>query len=80
MPTPPAAADLTPRQARLLDALRAYIDQHGYPPTIRELGPLAGFRSKGGVVYQLERLAEKGAIRRDPAVPRALVVLDRDTP
>jgi repressor LexA len=75
MPTAP----LTRRQARILDALRAYIAERGYPPTLRELAPLAGLRSKDAVVYQLGQLADKGAIRRDPATPRGIVVLDETT-
>lgn len=77
--TAPAPPALTRRQARMLAALRAYIADHGYPPTIRELGPLVGLRSKGAVVYQLEQLADKGVIRRDVATPRAIVILDETT-
>jgi repressor LexA len=71
-----AAPGLTRRQLRMLTALRAYITEHGYAPTVRELGPLVGLRSKGGVVYQLGQLADKGAIRRDPSTSRGIVLLD----
>jgi repressor LexA len=71
-PTLPA---LTPVQARVLAAVRSYITDRGYAPTVREICAATGLSSKSGVVYQLSRLAEKGYIRRDPETPRAIVIL-----
>lgn len=55
---------LTDRQQRVLDAIRQWIRQHGYPPTIRELGRELGIKSLRGVTTHLETLTKKGAITR----------------
>ncbi|MFZ4064510.1 MAG: repressor LexA, partial [Candidatus Nanopelagicaceae bacterium] len=44
---------LTPRQAKILDAIRTAIETNGYPPTMREIGQAAGLASPASVSYQL---------------------------
>ena len=67
---------LTPRQQKILDAIRTEIEQKGYPPINapnRRYGgsciPLVGDAPAG-------RLEKMGYIRRDPKLPRAIEVLD----
>jgi repressor LexA len=48
----------------VLDALRAHVDQHGYAPSIRELGAALGGRSNSIVSYWLDKLERQGHIRR----------------
>ena len=69
-------SSLTPRQRAVLDAIRAHLTDHGYPPTIREIADVVGLASPASVRHQLGQLQRKGYLRRDPARPRALVVLD----
>lgn len=65
-----ALADgLTGTQRRVLDAIRDHIASHGYPPTLREIGAVAG-RSTSTVGYQVGRLEALGRVRRDPRRPR----------
>lgn len=71
---PPDATGLTPRQQRILTALRDAIEQRGYPPSIREIGDLVGLASSSSVAHQLRVLEAKGFIKRDPNRPRALEV------
>ena len=67
---------LSPRQRAVLDAIRAHVTEHGYPPTVREIATAVGFRSSNSADYQLRQLQRLGYLRRDPLRPRALVVLD----
>jgi repressor LexA len=67
---------LTSRQRRILNAVRDYYQEHGYPPSLREIATLAGLSSPSSVQYQLGELERMGWIRRHPNRPRALIVLD----
>ena len=55
-----AGNDLTPRQRRILEFLREWADQHGYPPSVREIGEAVGLVSPSSVAYQLKALERKG--------------------
>jgi repressor LexA len=66
---------LTPRQTKILLAIKEAMEANGYPPSMREIGEAAGLSSPSSVKYQLEALEEKGWIRRDPSRGRALEVL-----
>ena len=64
--------DLTDRQQAVLDCLRSYAAEHGYPPTVREIGALLGLASSSTVHSHLAALERAGIIERDPTKPRAL--------
>lgn len=66
------AGDLTARQRAILEVIHAHVADHGYPPSVREIGEAVGLRSSSSVHHQLETLEEKGYLRRDPTKPRAL--------
>ncbi|MEV0270766.1 MAG: transcriptional repressor LexA [Hamadaea sp.] len=66
--------ELTARQRRILDTIRAWMEQKGYPPTVREIGDAVGLVSPSSVAYQLKELERKGYLRRDPHRPRAVDV------
>lgn len=66
---------LTARQKKILEAISEAIDEHGYPPSMREIGDLVGLASLSSVTHQLTRLEEMGYIRRDPKRPRAIEIL-----
>ena len=67
-------ADLTARQRRILEFIRGWVERHGYPPSVREIGEAVGLVSPSSVAYQLKALETKGFIRRDPNRPRAVDV------
>ena len=55
---------ITERQKRVVDAVKHWIREHGYPPTIRELGRHLGIKSLRGVTTHLDALAKKGYLQR----------------
>ncbi len=65
---------LTARQRRILEVIKAAVDDRGYPPSIREVGDAVGLASSSSVAHQLKVLEVKGFIRRDPHRPRAIEV------
>jgi repressor LexA len=69
-----AESDLSSRQRRILVVIREWVEQYGYPPTVREIGDAVGLVSPSSVAYQLKELERKGFLRRDPARPRAVDV------
>jgi repressor LexA len=71
---PPDATGLTPRQTKVLVAIKDSIEQRGYPPSMREIGEKVGLTSSSSVAHQLRVLEEKGFLKRDPNRPRALEV------
>src|SRR5256885_5803585 len=64
--------ELTGRQQEIWDFLVGYVDRHGYPPTVREIGSAVGLASPSTVHAHLANLERAGLLRRDPPDPRAL--------
>jgi repressor LexA len=63
---------LTGRQQEIWKFLTDYVDEHGYPPTVREIGEAVGLASPSTVHAHLANLERAGLIKRDPTKPRAL--------
>ncbi|MCL5102628.1 MAG: transcriptional repressor LexA [Armatimonadetes bacterium] len=61
------AKGLTARQREMLDAIRNFVMERGYSPSIRDLGPLLGISSLRGVTIHLDALEKKGWITRERA-------------
>ena len=57
---------LTPRQQQIWDFVVDYVDTHGYPPTVREIGDAVGLASPSTVHAHLANLERAGLLRRDP--------------
>ena len=68
--------DLSSRQQEILAYVNAHVDEHGYPPTVREIGQAVGLTSPSTVHAHLEKLERAGLIRRDATKPRALEVIE----
>ena len=68
---------LTKRQESILAFITRYVNQHGYPPSIREIGPAFGIKSLRGVTIHLDALERKGYIRRE-STSRSIQVLASD--
>src|SRR4249919_3537788 len=66
------AGMLTPRQQQIWDFLVEYVDRHGYPPTVREIGEAVGLASPSTVHAHLANLERAGLLKRDPTKPRAI--------
>ncbi|MDR0285109.1 MAG: transcriptional repressor LexA [Propionibacteriaceae bacterium] len=75
LPDGPAGADgLTLRQRRILEFVMTSTQQRGYPPTVREIGAAVGLTSPSSVAHQLRNLENRGYLRRNPNLPRALEI------
>src|SRR5215211_646597 len=68
---------LTQRQQEIWNFLVEYVDGHGYPPTVREIGERVGLASPSTVHAHLANLERAGLLRRDPTKPRALELIGR---
>ena len=68
---------LTPRQQEIWQFLAEYVDEHGYPPTVREIGDAVGLASPSTVHAHLANLERAGLLRRDPTKPRAIELIGR---
>jgi repressor LexA len=69
--------DLTKRQQEIFDFIKRYSAKYGYPPTVRDIGKAVGLASSSTVHAHLSNLEKIGLLRRDPAKPRAIELLDR---
>jgi repressor LexA len=67
--------NLTKRQQEIFDYIKRYGSQHGYPPTVRDIGKAIGLTSSSTVHAHLANLEKLGLVKRDPTKPRALEVL-----
>jgi repressor LexA len=67
--------NLTKRQQEIFDYVREYAGQHGYPPTVRDIGKAIGLTSSSTVHTHLANLEKLGLLKRDPTKPRAIEVL-----
>jgi repressor LexA len=66
----------TEKQHRILDVIRSFTAEMGYPPSVREIGERVGLSSSSTVQSHLKTLERRGLLRRDPTKPRALVPAD----
>src|SRR5215210_2195839 len=67
--------NLTKRQQEIFDYVKRYGSEHGYPPTVRDIGKAIGLTSSSTVHAHLANLEKVGLLRRDPSKPRAIEVL-----
>jgi repressor LexA len=65
---------LTERQRDILMMINDHVNEHGYPPSVREIGDAVGLKSTSSVHAHLETLEDRGYLRRDPAKPRAMEI------
>ena len=67
---------LKDREERILKYMMAEINKKGYPPTVREMCNSLGIKSISTAHKDISNLEKKGYIRKDPAKPRAIEILD----
>lgn len=72
-----AKGKLSDRQRNMLDFIQRYSRDHGYPPSIREIGEAVGISSTSVVNYNLNRLVEEGYLDRHQNVSRGLRLTDK---
>ena len=74
------STELTSRQREIWSYVLDYVDRHGYPPTVREIGEAVGLASPSTVHAHLANLERAGLLKRDPTKPRALELVGRGKP
>lgn len=66
---------LSKRQQDIYDFICKYTGDHGYPPSVREIGKAVGLASPSTVHMHLNVLQERGYIKRDSKKPRTIEVV-----
>jgi repressor LexA len=67
-----ADGKLSARQEAMVGFIAQFLDENGYPPTIREIGKACGISSTSVVNYNLTKLEREGFVVRDREVSRGL--------
>ena len=67
---------LSPKQERILDFLRRFLDDKDYPPTVRDIVKGCGISSTSVVDYNLNILEREGYIRRGREISRGIELVD----
>lgn len=70
--------DLSTKQMEILQYLKNEISRKGYPPSVREICQAVNLKSTSTVHGHLNKLEDKGYIRKDATKPRAIEILDND--
>jgi repressor LexA len=68
-------AKLSERQRQILNFIEAFLDENGYPPTIREIGKAVKIGSTSVVNYNLNKLVREGFLERSQKVSRGLLLV-----
>ncbi len=66
---------LTDRQSYILQVLKKLIAKKGYPPTVREIGETAHLSSPATIHFHLNKLEEKGYIKKRDNKNRTIEIL-----
>jgi repressor LexA len=69
---------LTPRQSEILELIREFVANTGFPPTQAEIADQLGFRSANAAKDHLRALERKGAIELIPGSSRGIRLLGHD--
>jgi SOS-response transcriptional repressor LexA len=67
----------TKRQKELLDYVDAFIQEHGYGPSYREIMNAIGYKSVSTVAIHIDGLIQKGFLRKTDNSARSLEVVTK---
>lgn len=70
--------ELKDNEKRVLEYMKKAIEEQGYPPTVREIGLALSIKSTSSVHKTLNKLQEKGYVKKDESKPRALTLICRE--
>ncbi len=65
-------ASLTRKQQQIYDYILSFTNEHGYPPSVREIGAAVGLKSPSTVHFHMKGLEEAGAIIKAEGKTRAI--------
>ncbi|UUZ93208.1 hypothetical protein LJK87_49945 [Paenibacillus sp. P25] len=71
---------LTRRETEALEFIKKYTEQHGYSPTVREIGEAMKYSSTSTTFGVIERLRKKGYIGKDSSGPRTIRLVEKMAP
>lgn len=67
-------AKLTPKQQKIYDYIQAFSTEHGYPPSVREIGQALGLKSPSTVHFHIKGLEEAGVLIKAEGKTRAITL------
>ena len=70
-----ATKSLSPKQERIINFVPEFLQDKGYPPTIRDIATGCGISSTSVVAYNLGKLEQAGYIRRHSDISRGIEFL-----
>lgn len=73
-------AKLTPKQQKIYDYIQTFTAEHGYPPSVREIGAALGLKSPSTVHFHIKGLEEAGVLVKAEGKTRAITLADRHNP
>ena len=65
---------ITPKQQKIYDFIQSFTAEHGYPPSVREIGAAMGLKSPSTVHFHLKKLADAGVIEIGAGKGRAITL------
>ena len=65
-------ANLTRKQKEIYEFILAFTSEHGYPPSVREIGAAVGLKSPSTVHFHMKGLEEAGVIVKAEGKTRAI--------
>ncbi|WP_027330926.1 transcriptional repressor LexA [Marinimicrobium agarilyticum] len=68
--------NLTPRQEKVLQLIKSYAEETGYPPTRAEIARILGYKSANAAEEHIKALARKGAIEVIPGASRGIKLVE----
>lgn len=72
--------ELTTKQQQIYDYIVSFADEHGYPPSVREIGEYVGLKSPSTVHFHLKGLQSAGLITQAAGKTRAISINDDNLP
>lgn len=69
---------LTKKQEEIYEYIKYHVQKRNYPPSVRDICAKVGLKSTSSVFTYLNDLEKLGLIRKDPAHPRAIEILNRE--
>lgn len=70
---------LTDRQKEILEFIRQFIEESGYPPTLRDIARKFGMSSTYGVQRHIDALTKKGYLSKESNTSRGLCLVRDDS-
>ena len=67
-------AKLTAKQQKIYDFILQFTNEHGYPPSVREIGEAVGLKSPSTVHFHLKHMEELGVLNKGAGKGRALTL------